>query len=109
MTGTINPLVSNNSKIKRETQFMADGNAEKVIDYLKKQLEGIKSSPNVNGNEIKCVKSIKNSLVTFDFQIIEITGDVCYIEVRRGKGDILEFNKLYRDFVEKCEIAFIQK
>ena len=109
MIGTINPLVANNSKIKKETVFMADGNAETVIKYLKNQLEGIKSSPSVTGNEIKCVKSIKNVLLTFELQIIELTGEICLIEVRRMKGDILEFNKLYREFVDKCEIAFIEK
>jgi len=105
MMGAINPLVSNNSKIKRETVFMADGKASSCISYLKELLEKLKCSPTVNGNDIKCFKTINNALLNFNFSIIEITGEVCFVEVRRGKGDILDFNKLYREITEKCEIA----
>jgi len=106
MMGAINPLVSNNSKIKRETVFMADGKASSCISYLKDQLDKNKCNPTVNGNDIKCFKTINNALLNFNFSITELTGEVCFVEVRRGKGDILDFNKLYRELIEKCEIAF---
>jgi len=109
MMGAINPLVNNNSKIKRETNFLADGKLKQVIEYINHQLEDLKYSPQILNNTIKCFKTINNTLISFLIEIIEITGDICLVEVRRSKGDILNFNKLYRAFENGCKIAFIEK
>jgi hypothetical protein len=110
MLGTMNPLISSNSKkIRRETVFFADGNIESVTEYLKKLLEKQKCSPTVDGCVIKCYKTLHNALISFSFELYDIKGDICLVEVRRGKGDILDFNKLYREIYEKCEISFQEK
>jgi len=46
-------------------------------------------------------------MLSFTIQLLEIKGGFCLVEVRRGKGDILDFNKFYREFVENCELAFV--
>jgi hypothetical protein len=110
MLETMNPLISSNSnKIRRENMFFADGNIESVTDYLKLLLENLKCSPIIDGCIIECFKTFNNELINFNLELFDIKGDICLVEVRREKGDILDFNKLFGEIYEKCEISFKEK
>jgi len=100
MSGTINQLVSSEKvNIRRETRFMAQGNAEHVLNSLKKTLKQLGASSNEKNGELKCFFSQNAQALTFSIGVLETSGGFSLVEVRRGKGDILEFNNFYRKLV----------
>jgi serine/threonine protein kinase len=102
MMGSMNPLMSNTAvKIRRETRFMASGQQKQVEDELVRVLSEMKGNPERKNKEIKGYMNTSNSqMLTFNAKVEGLTGGLCMVEVRRGKGDILEYNSFYRNLVK---------
>jgi len=104
MMGSMNPLMSNTAvKIRRETRFMASGTQKQVEDEMMKILAQMKANPehNTKNKEIKGYLNTSNSqMLTFTAKVEGLTGGLSMVEVRRGKGDILEYNSFYRNLVK---------
>ncbi len=113
MMGSMNPLMSNTAvKIRRETRFMASGVQKTVEDELIKVLGEMKANPerNVKNKEIKGYLNTSNSqMLTFTAKVEGLTGGLCMVEVRRGKGDILEYNSFYRNLVKNMGQTVVSK
>lgn len=113
MMGSMNPLMSNTAvKIRRETRFMASGAQKNVEEELIKVLGEMKANPerNVKNKEIKGYINTSNSqMLTFTAKVEGLTGGLCMVEVRRGKGDILEYNSFYRNLVKNMGNTVVSK
>ncbi len=102
MSGTMNQLVSSEKvSIRRETRFMAQGNASSVLSAMEKILVQMGAHPTEKNGELKCFLSQNAQVLTFSIGVSETSGGFSLVEVRRGKGDILEFNTFYRKFVNE--------
>jgi hypothetical protein len=109
MMGYVNPLVSSTAKIRRETCFMAKGEGKEVQARLVKELKNQNANPTIKNQEIKCFLHLHNNLLTFTIEILPVKGGFAMVEVRRGKGDILEFNRFYRGFVTSIKDIILEK
>jgi len=102
MSGTMNQLVSSEKvSIRRETRFMAQGAASVVLTAMEKILVQMGAHPSEKNGELKCFLSQNAQVLTFSIGVSETSGGFSLVEVRRGKGDILEFNTFYRKFVNE--------
>lgn len=106
MMGTLNPLVQKNqdSLIRRETRFMAVGTAKEVLNKLVEILKVEKCDPKVKTNEleIKCFTHFNKALLTFSVVVHQtVSMNICMVEFRRGRGDVLRFHEMYRILLEK--------
>lgn len=100
MSGAFNPLMSG-VKIHRETRFIATGAAEIVRDILKKTLQELNANPSEKNGEIKCFVNLPGGVVTFNINVESTAGGFSLVEVRRGRGRILDFNQTYRSLLEQ--------
>lgn len=99
--GAINPLMSG-VKIRRETRFIANGNADSVRRALVDRLRRMNASPSIKNNEVKCVMNLEDGdILTFSMSVDETTGGFSLVEVRRGRGRILGFNAQYRRLLQE--------
>jgi len=99
MMGSMNPLMSSDAsvKIRRETRFMAKGKKEEAKQAIINKLDQLKAKPTTKGDdEIKCMATVNQSVITFSIKIEETSGGFSVVEVRRGKGNILDYNAFYR-------------
>jgi len=101
---SMNPLMTNAPvKIRRETRFMAQGQQKQVEDELIRVLTEMKANPenNAKNKEIKGYMNTANAqMLTFSAKVETVIGGMSIVEVRRGKGDILEYNSFYRSLVK---------
>jgi serine/threonine protein kinase len=111
MMGAVNPLISSAAKIRRETIFMANGTMKDLKERFMKELLVMQANPQSkeNSNEIKCFTNKNANLLTFVIEISPVAGGFAMVEMRRGKGDILEFNSFYRFFLTKIQDIIINK
>lgn len=96
MLGAFSPLMTKTVTIRRETRFMAKGDDKTVSTALVKLLTELKANPTVKGKEIKGYIQYGPNLISFAIDIAPTSGGFCMVEVRRGKGTILDYNKFYR-------------
>jgi serine/threonine protein kinase len=112
MMGSMNPLMSSTAvKIRRETRFMASGQQKQVEDELIRVLSEMKGNPERTKNkEIKgYITTSTAQMLTFTAKVEGLTGGLCMVEVRRGKGDILEYNSFYRNLVKNMGSLVVSK
>lgn len=100
MAGAINPLMSG-VKIRRETRFIATGNAETVRSELNERLTKMNANPSERNNEIKCFVNMSGGMLTFTITVDSTAGGFSLVEVRRGRGRILDFNQVYRTLLNE--------
>lgn len=105
MAGSLTGLVgkSDSTKIKRATQFMANGHAADVSAAMLSALSQMHCEPVVknNGLVIKCVKSGARGQIMFTVEINPTVTGMCLVECLRSRGDILEFHEVYRALYDR--------
>jgi serine/threonine protein kinase len=103
MSGTMNNLVSSEpANIRRETTFIAKGNATTVLSALTDSLKKESANPIEKNSELKCFVAGAQSF-TFLVRVSETSGGFCLVEARRNKGNILDFNSFYRRWLSSLE------
>eukprot|EP00689_Sawyeria_marylandensis_P001393 EC821551.1.p1 GENE.EC821551.1~~EC821551.1.p1 ORF type:complete len:138 (+),score=67.11 EC821551.1:80-493(+) len=109
MRGIFNAFVSNDlPQIRRDTTICISGNLKESMELIKKNLNSLQikindkkeEKKNENENVLKCFFQTEGIILTFSIEINPTSGKWSFVEVRRGKGDILKFNKFFRDFVQ---------
>jgi serine/threonine protein kinase len=101
--------------IKRATRFMMSGNAKDAAAKIQSVLDSMKAKgsapaaaaeaqkptpaspkPAADANEIKGFVNAPKGLLTYVVTIVPIVGgDICMIELRRGRGDTFDFHDFY--------------
>jgi len=99
--GKLNPLQG--TVIKRETRFMVKGSLKEVFDHFEKSITDIDSKCKIMPklNTLKIHLQDKGNVLVFVIEILPIVGGVNLCEIKKVKGEILQFNDIYRKIVEK--------
>eukprot|EP00744_Colponema_vietnamica_P001282 GILI01002140.1.p1 GENE.GILI01002140.1~~GILI01002140.1.p1 ORF type:complete len:451 (+),score=142.94 GILI01002140.1:109-1461(+) len=100
-SGSLNPLITfQQGMVRTSTRFLVHGTAKDVVDAL----EGLKANPKSkeNTNEIKGFVNGNKGLLTYMVTVVPTcASSLTLVELRRGRGDILEFHELFREIVKK--------
>lgn len=99
-SGSLNPLVvaSGTMLVKSSTRFILRGNQNDVLQVL----DALRGNPKAKEGslEVKGFFNAPKGLMTYIVQIIPTcVPNYCLIELRRGRGDVLEFHDLYRSIL----------
>lgn len=100
-SGSLNPLVSTGN-VPRATRFMARGTADAVQSGIIAALEKSSSNPKQSKqpNEIKGFINSPKGLMTYHMEIrATVSPKLHLVDVRRTRGDILEFNDFFRNLL----------
>jgi serine/threonine protein kinase len=99
-SGSLNPLVANSGTmlVKSSTRFLLRGTQADVLQVL----DALRGNPKAKEGslEIKGFFNAPKGLMTYIVQIIPTcVPNMCLVELRRGRGDVLEFHDLYRSIL----------
>jgi serine/threonine protein kinase len=99
-SGSLNPLVTyQQGMIRSSTRLLMSGTREDVVAAL----EGIKASPKHKdgSNDIKGFVNGPKGLLTYLITVIPTcAANLTLVELRRGRGDFLEFHELYLQLIK---------
>lgn len=98
-SGSLNPLVQSGGAVRRATRFMATGSAEMVQSKIIDALEKTKSNPKTKEGtaEIKGFINSVKGLLTYQLEVLPTIAEGLHlVEIRRTRGDILDFHDFYR-------------
>jgi serine/threonine protein kinase len=100
-SGSLNPLVQAGGVVRRATRFMAVGATDQLRAKIMEALEKTKSNPKAKDDTLE-IKGFINSvkgLLTYQLEIIPTVAENLHlVEIRRTRGDTLEFHEFYRQF-----------
>lgn len=107
--GRLNPLQG--TVIKRETRFMVKGSLKEVFDHFEKQILEIDSRANIipKLNTLKVHIQTQGNVLNITIDILPILGGVNLCEIKKIKGEILQFNDIYRKIIEKSSSVILKK
>ncbi len=90
------------AKVKRIFQFKTRGAAPEIVNRVAESLTAMECELKVfeEANKIKACKLSSKGMIGVVAQVYVLDGDLHMVEVRRGKGDILEYAKFYKELVE---------
>jgi hypothetical protein len=100
--GSLSPLISTDQNVRRNAQFLASAKLDVAQAEVMKFLTEMKAKPQPgkNSNIKGFITDPVKGLITFNFQFVPtVCPDLTLVEVRRMRGDTLEFQKLYRNVV----------
>jgi len=87
----------------RETSLFCKGVVDVVIKTFISLLEDLKANPNVKDGLIRCNYVLPNQVISFSVRVTPIKGGICFVEIRKIKGPMLEFAKIFRVLLQKIE------
>lgn len=87
----------------RETSLFCKGVVDVVIKTFMSLLEDLKANPNVKDGLIRCNYVLPNQVISFGVRITPIKGGICFVEIKKIKGPMLEFAKIFRVLLQKIE------
>lgn len=101
-SGSLNPLVQSGGLVRRATRFMATGSTDSLQCKIMEALEKTKSNPKTKEGTLE-IKGFINSvkgLLTYQLEILPtIAEGLNLVEIRRTRGDILDFHEFYRQLL----------
>jgi serine/threonine protein kinase len=105
--GSINPFLG--KVIQNDQRFIVKGSLNDVQEIFKKIFLEMKGQVSDKKNIVKAIFQAQGLFTSLSIEIQPIVGDCCLCEVKRGRGDILQFNTLYRVVMEKADTFIISK
>lgn len=100
-SGSLNPLITfQQGMVRTSTRFLVHGSSRDVVEAL----EALRANPKSkeNTNEIKGFVNGSKGLLTYMVTVVPTCSPtLTLVELRRGRGDILEFHELFREIVRK--------
>lgn len=99
LSGQMNPLMNPNAKRATESQFLAKGDFSGVVGALEKAFDKLGGKGEKKENRLKVTVQKQGTFLVVGVEILPITGGFCHCELRRLKGDGLEFNKFFNTLV----------
>jgi len=90
-------------EIKRAHQFTASASPRDVIDRMAAVFQEMECELRVFASSLKIKAALMTpkGMIGVVVQVYVLTDDLSMFEVRRGKGDILEYHKFYRELVDR--------
>lgn len=107
MAGKLAPLMSGAPSVKSNTRFMANASVEATMEKLTAFLHSvdIETQTKKDVSVIKCNR-LRPRLLNFAIHIIPtVHSELVMVDVRRGRGDRLEFNDVYRQLAESMGVT----
>jgi serine/threonine protein kinase len=99
-SGSLNPLVQQGGIVTRATRFIAVGTLDQLRAKTMEALQRARGNPKSDdGTEIKGYANTIKGPLTYTLDIIPtIAEGLSLVEIRRTRGDVLEFHEFYRQF-----------
>jgi serine/threonine protein kinase len=101
---TLNRLLktSEENKNKKQTHFVSPHPAAHIMDRLEAVLtaKGCEINASKPSNKIKAISITQKGAVGVIIQVYVMADSLNFVEVRRGKGDILEYQKFFAELKE---------
>lgn len=96
-------MFQKDKKVKRFTQYTSDLAPKIILNKISAVLEGLQCDVKIEENSWKINSSIitGKGMITLKVQIYMMADDLHLVELRRGKGDNLEYHKLFDDVVSR--------
>ena len=96
------------SNVKRVFQFKSRGEPAAIVKSISETLGEMECEMKVfeENNKIKACRMTPKGMIGVVLQVYTLEGDLQMVEVRRGKGDIMEYSNFYNDLV-KNKIAHL--
>eukprot|EP00760_Papus_ankaliazontas_P023562 PhM_4_TR2067/c4_g1_i2/m.99909 len=112
--GSLNPLTAGTMGLVRTaTRFLYGGTGtETDVKDIVAVLDQMKANPKTKEGttEIKGFVNAPKGLLTYVVQIIPLlSGDMCLVEVRRGRGDTFDFHDFFHKLVESLGASVLSK
>jgi len=104
LSGQMNPLMNPNAKRVTESQFLTKGNFDSVVSILQDALEKLGGKCEKKENRLKVSVQKQGTFLLVGVEILPIIGDFCHCEVRKLKGDGLEFIKLFNTLLSSLNL-----
>ncbi|GMH51426.1 hypothetical protein TrST_g4613 [Triparma strigata] len=86
--------------VKKIFQFKTTGDEGSIVERLSVSLVEMECELKVTGPKIKACKMTGSGMIGVIVQVVKLEGDSNMVEVRRGKGDIMEYSKFYKELVQ---------
>jgi len=95
-------------KVKRVFQFKSRGVPANIVKSISESLGEMQCEMKIfeENNKIKACRMTPKGMIGVVLQVYTLEGDLQMVEVRRGKGDIMEYSSFYNDLV-KNKIAHL--
>jgi len=96
-------MFQKDKKVKRFTQYTSDLAPKMILNKISDVLEGLQCDVKIKEISWKIESSIitGKGMITMIVQIYMMADELHLVELRRGKGDNLEYHKLFNDVVGK--------
>jgi serine/threonine protein kinase len=110
--GSLSALTQNAQIVKRATRFICSGEADVIQKKLLETLETLKSNPKVKEGsaEVKGFINSAKGLLTYSLEYFPlVTSGLNLIEIRRTRGDTLDFHEFYRKLREALGDLVVSK
>jgi len=113
-SGSLNPLVSASpgAIVKRATRFIAGAASSEVQSKVLDALQAMKSNPKAKDGapEIKGFINSAKGLMTYSLEILPtVSQGLVLVEIRRTRGDTLDFHEFYRKLLDALGPLVISK
>lgn len=105
LSGQMNPLMNPNAKRVTESQFLAKGDFSTVCSSIEKAFEKLGGKGEKKENRLKVTVQKQGAFLVVGVEILPIFGGFCHCELRRLKGDGLEYNKLFNALISSLDIC----
>eukprot|EP01112_Ceratiomyxa_fruticulosa_P010432 TRINITY_DN2762_c0_g1_i1.p1 TRINITY_DN2762_c0_g1~~TRINITY_DN2762_c0_g1_i1.p1 ORF type:complete len:449 (-),score=90.14 TRINITY_DN2762_c0_g1_i1:187-1533(-) len=91
-------------RVKRYTRFCSTTHADAILEHLKKVIETLNPTHITEENSYKLRVTVHTTmgLLSFSIQIFVMAPGLHMIDFRKGKGDILEYHRLFKKVLEQC-------
>lgn len=87
--------------MKKIFQFKTRGIVNDIVSRLGETLVEMTCEIKTTEQKIKACKMTGSGMIGVILQVVPLgEGDLHLVEVRRGKGDIMEYSKFYRELVD---------
>lgn len=104
--GTVAGLTAKTSFIKTSTRFINGGNIKQTVENLVAALAKLNANPKPKeeSNEVKGFINKPKGLLTYSINLYPLVeAALTMVEVRRGRGDTLDFHELYRALLAELQ------
>jgi len=112
-SGSLNPLLSGGGgMVKRATCFMSKGSQAEIQAKVSEVLGSLKASPKTKEGtmEIKGFINSVKGLLTYSVDFVPtVCANLTLVEMRRTRGDTLDFHEFYRQLIAKLGDVVVSK
>lgn len=86
------------SKVNRSPQFLSAAPPGEILDRIRRSLLAMDSEPKVDDVAFKVKATIKTPKgeISIVVNIYALSDSLHFVEMHRGKGDLLEYNRIYK-------------